>query len=303
MKTKRTQYWINVLLTALAALILTIAALAVWFSYKQVQAYMHPARYHVTGDFLKTSHIPYQDVELTTEDGVKLSAWYTPPKPALSGVEGNGVVILVAHGHGAHRPENIYALFAGQGYGVIAWDFRAHGDSGGEFTSLGYYEVLDAKAALDYALAQPDVKHIGAWGGSMGGVTMIRATVKYPQIKALVSDSAFSTLEDEMNLRVPYPVINPLIRFFAEKQTGLSLDSVRAVDDIRKISPRPVFIIQSSNDAMVPLDSALRLFENAGEPKELWVKDRAYHLGMYDFYPEEYTEKVIAFFDKYLLEQ
>ena len=61
---------------------------------------------------------------------------------------------------------------------MLAWDFRAHGKSGGEFSSLGYYEVRDVKAALDYALAQPDVKHIGAWGGSMGAVTMIRAAAQ-----------------------------------------------------------------------------------------------------------------------------
>ena len=50
------------------------------------------------------------------------------------------------------------------GYGVLAWDFRAHGASGGDTCSLGYYEQLDAEAALDYALAQPGVKHIGRVG-------------------------------------------------------------------------------------------------------------------------------------------
>ncbi len=295
MKTKKWRYLLNLFLAAIAALLFGFAIVVVSLSYKKTQAYMHPARLHATGGFLKLNNIPYQDVELTTEDGVSLAAWYTPSK--------NGALMLVAHGHGGRRPEDIYALFASRGYGVLAWDFRAHGDSGGEFTSLGYYEVLDAKAALDYALTQPGVKHIGALGESMGAVTMIRATAQYPQIEALVSDSAFATLSDEMDKRVPYPVINPLIRFFAEQQTGLSLDQVRAVDDIRKISPRPVFIIQSSNDAMVPLDSALRLYENANEPKELWIKDKAHHVQMYKFYPEEYTKKVIEFFDKYLLRQ
>jgi fermentation-respiration switch protein FrsA (DUF1100 family) len=292
MRIKKLRYWVNIFFTVFAALALTIAGLAVWFSYKQAQAYIHPARLRVATGLLDANQIQYQEIELTAEDGTKLAAWVTPSQ--------NGALILVAHGHGACRSQEMYALFASHGYGVLAWDFRAHGESGGEFTSLGYYEVMDAKAALDYALAQPNVNHIGAWGGSMGGVTMIRAAAEYPQIEALVSDSAFSTLKDELNLRVPYPVINPLIKFFAEQQTGLSLDSVRAVDDIRSISPRPVFIIQSSNDKVVPLDSALRLYENAGAPKELWVKDRAHHLEMNAFYPEEYAEKVISFFDMYL---
>ena len=110
--------------------------------------------------------------------------------------------------------EDIYALFASHGYGVLAWDFRAHGDSEGDFTSLGYYEVLDVEAALEYVLAQPGVEHIGGWGGSMGGVTMIRSAAKHPEIEALVTDSPFSTLDDELDFRVPYPVIRPLNSFF-----------------------------------------------------------------------------------------
>jgi fermentation-respiration switch protein FrsA (DUF1100 family) len=301
MKMRTGRYWLNIFLAAVAILFVGLGGAVTALSYRQARIYMHPVRSIATGDLLKESNIPYREIELTAEDGVKLSAWYTPPQPALSGGEGNGAVILVAHGHGAYKQEDIYALLAGHGYGVIAWDFRAHGESGGGFTSLGYYEVMDAKAALDFVLSQPDVKHIGAWGGSMGAVTMIRAAAKYPQIEALVSDSAFSTLPDELNIRVPYPVLNPLIRFFAEQQTGLDLDLVRPVDDIRRISPRPVLIIQSSNDRMVPLDSALRLYENAGKPKELWIVDKANHLSIYARYPETYEEKVLGFFERRLL--
>ena len=289
----RLRYWLKIFLAGTIAFILAFAVLIVWFSYKQAQAYLHPARGYATGDLLTANNIQYQDIELTTEDGIKLSAWYTPPQ--------NGVVILVAHGYGAIRPEDFYVLFASHGYGVLAWDFRAHGKSGGDFSSLGYYEVMDVKAALDYALAQRDVKHVGAWGGSMGAVTMIRAAAQYPQIEAVVADSPFSTLEDLLSVRVPYPVIRPLIRFFVEMESGVSMDTVRAVDDVRKISPRPVYIIQGMGDKAVPPDSAQRIFDAAGEPKFLWVEAEVPHLNMYTYYREEYTRRVIGFFDEYLL--
>ncbi len=292
----RWRYWLNLFLAAIIILILGFIGLVVNFSYKQTQSYMHPARQHSTGEFLKANNIQYQNIELTTEDGLKLAAWYTPPH-----TEGSGVVILVAHGHAASRPEDMYALFASHGYGVLAWDFRAHGDSAGDFTSLGYYEVMDVKAALDYALAQPGVKHVGGWGGSMGAVTMIRSAAKYPEIEAIVTDSPFSNLVDELNVRVPFPVLRPLIRFFAEWQTGLDLNDVRPVDDVALISPRPILIIQGMKDGMVPLDSAQLIYDAAGEPKQLWTEPDAGHLGMYSSHPEEYTEKIIGFFDKYLL--
>lgn len=286
-------YWTRLMLAASFSLLLGSAGTILWISYQQTISYLHPARQTASGALLNASGIDFKDVELMTEDNVKLSAWYTPPT--------NGAVILVAHGYGDKRPEDFYALFASHGYGVIAWDFRAHGKSEGEFSSLGYYEMLDAKAALDFVLAQPGVEHVGAWGGSMGAVTMIRATAHYPEIEALVADSPFATLQDEMDLRVPFPIMRSLIRFFAERKSGVTLDRVSPVDDIARIGPRPVFIIQGMADGMVPLDSAQRLYEAAGEPRQLWVEKDAPHLNMYAYYKTRYTKRVIRFFDEYLL--
>jgi uncharacterized protein len=286
-------YWTRLMLAASFSLLLGSAGTILWISYQQTISYLHPARQTASGALLNASGIDFKDVELMTEDNVKLSAWYTPPT--------NGAVILVAHGYGDKRPEDFYALFASHGYGVIAWDFRAHGKSEGEFSSLGYYEMLDAKAALDFVLAQPGVEHVGAWGGSMGAVTMIRATAHYPEIEALVADSPFATLQDEMDLRVPFPIMRSLIRFFAERKSGVTLDRVSPVDDIARIGPRPVFIIQGMADGMVPLDSAQRLYEAAGEPRQLWVEKDVPHLNMYAYYKTRYTKRVIRFFDEYLL--
>jgi fermentation-respiration switch protein FrsA (DUF1100 family) len=287
------RYWVRIAIAIVLSLVITFAGTLVLFSYQQTQDYLHPARQRVSEELLNTYGIEHQKVELTTEDNVKLAAWYTPPQ--------NGAVILVAHGYGDRRSEDYYLLFTQKGYGVLSWDFRAHGESGGDFSSLGYYEVLDAKAALDFALAQPGVEHIGAWGGSMGAVTMIRAAAQYSEIEALVADSPFATLEDEMNLRVTLSAMRPLIRFFAERATGVSFDTVQPVDEIAKISPRPVFLIQGMEDAMVPLDSAQRLYDAAREPRQLWLEEGIGHLGIFIEHKVKYTQRVIGFFDEYLL--
>lgn len=287
------QYWGRLFLFAFLALLLAAVGTVIGVSYQQAMGYIHPERHVASSDLLHADGIKFQDVELVTEDGIKLSAWYTPPQ--------NGVVILIAHGYGDKRPEDFYALFASQGYGVIAWDFRAHGKSGGNFSSLGYYETLDAKAALDFVLAQPGVKHVGAWGGSMGAVTMIQAAAKYPQIEALIADSPFYALKNEMDLRVPFPIMRSLIQLFAEWKTGVNPYLVRPIDEISKISPRPVFIIQGMSDSMVPLDSAQRLYDAAGEPKQLWEENGVPHLNMYAYYRTRYTNRTIKFFDQYLL--
>jgi uncharacterized protein len=282
----------NILLATMLAVALGATGAVVALCYLKVNTYLHPPRTIATGDLLRAGHIEYQEIQLTTEDGIKLRAWYTPPK--------NGAVVLLAHGHADKIPEEFYALFARHGYGVLAWDFRAHGESGGGFTSLGYYEVFDVKAALDYALDQPGVEHVGGWGGSMGAATMIRAAARYPEIEAVVADSSFSALEDVIPLRIPYPALRPFFRFFAELETGVSVNKVRPVDDIGRISPRPVFIIQGLGENAIPADSAQRLYDAAGEPRLLWTEMDVPHMNMFAYYRTRYENRVIEFFDEYL---
>lgn len=289
------KYWARLLLVALVSSLFAIVVTVVVLSYQHATGYLHPERVISTGDYLREHEIEFQNIDLITEDNVRLSAWYTPPQ--------NGAVILVAHGYGVSRPEEFYEIFAGHGYGVVAWNFRAHGESDGEFSSLGYYEILDVKAALDFALAQPSVEHVGAWGGSMGAATTIRAAAKYPEIEAVIADSPFASLKEEMNILVPFPPMRPMIQFFAQRESGVDMDWVRPIDDISKISPRPVFIIQGLSDGMVRLDSAQRLYDVVGDPHILWTEPGVPHLNMYSYYKKEYIRRVIKFFDGYLLDK
>lgn len=285
-------YWLRLASLAVISLALTFALLNIYASYRWVKAFQHPMRVVPSGDWLRENNIPFQEIELTAADGVKLAAWYTPPK--------NGTVILLAHGYSGHRPEDIHAMFAQNGYGVLAWDFRAHGASGGEISTLGYFEQLDVEAALDFALAQPDVKHVGAWGGSMGAATVILAAADHPQIEAVISDSAFPTLEEIMKLNTPVKIMQPAIIFFDDWFSGAEVDQVSPVNEIGRISPRPVFIIDGWDGAAIAMNSPYRLFDAAGEPKQLWAEDGVPHLGTYGHDPQEYKKRVIEFLDQYL---
>lgn len=192
------------ILSFVAKIITVLAIFIIVLGFAEVDNALHPPRIIPPGNTLRENKIEFQQLDLVTEDGIRLSAWYTPPR--------KGAVILLAHGYGDNRPEWVHALLAKKGYGVLSWDARAHGESDGEISTIGYLEVLDVKAALDYVETQPDVNHIGAWGGSMGAATLIRATAQFPQIEALFVDSSFASLNDEFDFLVPYPVINPLAK-------------------------------------------------------------------------------------------
>jgi fermentation-respiration switch protein FrsA (DUF1100 family) len=284
--------WLR-LLSILFKVILMLVLLAIVALSIGVNDALHPPRRIPQGKTLRKFNIPYQSVNLLTEDGVRLSAWYTPPR--------KGALILLAHGYGNDRPEWVYEMFAKKGYGVLAWDARAHGESDGEISTIGYLEILDVRAALDYALAQPNVEHVGAWGGSMGAATLVRATARYPEIEALFIDSSFASLEDVFDFLVPYPLINPLAKFITQIRTGISMDDVSPIDDIGKISPRPVYIVQSTGDAVAPPDSGEKLFNAAGEPRFLWIEENAPHMQTFLDNPRRYKRRMIEFFDEWLL--
>jgi fermentation-respiration switch protein FrsA (DUF1100 family) len=285
----RTRPILLILLTVLALFALIIVGIG----YVEVNKVLHPPRRVAGGKTLRELDIPYQSIDLLTSDGVRLSAWYTPPR--------NGAVILVAHGYGDHRVVWVHEILVRKGYGVLAWDARAHGTSGGDISTIGYLEVLDVKAALDFALSQPGVEHVGAWGGSMGGATLIRAAAQYPEIKALFVDSPFASLEDELNYLIPYPIINPLARMLAQAETGINVDDVSPLKVIGQISPRPVYLVQGTGDRTAPPDSAERLYQMAKEPRFLWVEENVPHLAMYADKPRRYKKTLIEFFDAWLL--
>lgn len=274
---------------AAAVLLLSIVLIA----FAEVNNVLHPPRIIPPGNTLRKHQIEYKPVKLITEDGIRLSAWYTPPQ--------EGAVILLAHGYGDNRPEWVHVMLAKKGYGVLSWDARAHGESGGEISTVGFMEVLDVKAALEFARAQPGVEHIGAWGGSMGGATLIRAAARYSEIEALFVDSSFASLEEELRFLAPYPFVNSLTQFIVSARIGIDLEQVNPMDEIGNISPRPVYIVHSQADIVAPPDAGERLYNAAHEPRFLWLEQDAAHLAIYLENPRRYQRRLVDFFDAWLL--
>ena len=70
---------------------------------------------------------------------------------------------------------------------------------------------------------------------------------------------------------------------------------------MHSISPRPVLLLQGGRDAIVRRDSGQRLYDAAGEPRQLWLEPTLGHCEFGSARPKEYEKRVVAFFDRYLL--
>ncbi len=295
-KGKGLRYWLNLLLFALAVSTAGAGITLAGLGYRAAVNYVHPVRAERAADDTPARYgIAYQDLELQTGDGIILKAWYTP--------SANGVIILSAHGYKGHRMADVHAFFARNGYGVISWDARASGESGGDLCTLGYFEKADVQAALDFALRQEGVRHVGGYGQSMGAATILQAAADMPGIEAVVADSSFVSAEQMLKSVIDYPVLRPAIRFFAEREAGVALREIRPVAVIARISPRPVLIIQGEQDTYVPAESAPQLYAAAGEPRSIWTGPRMGHVMMFERMAVEYQRRVIGFYDAYFIEQ
>ena len=65
-------------------------------------------------------------------------------------------------------------------------------------------------------------------------------------------------------------------------------------------APRPLLMIHGGADSYIKPDMARALFDLARAPKELWLVEKAKHNQSIQVAGEEYKQRVLAFFDRYL---
>ena len=232
---------------------------------------------------------------LTTEDGVTLQCWYTPPE--------NGVVILLIPGAGNSKTQmQPYAeILTAHGYGVLALDLRGHGESGGKTNRLGWEGSRDVAAAVRFLESRQEVISIGGLGISLGGEVLLGAASQVPEIEAIVADGAthrclseLLTLESERTLwrnftaRVMYAAVG-ILR--GEKEPLPLLVSAQ------EASTTSFLLIAAGNN---PLEVSFNLLfqETLVDRSNLWVVPEVNHTGAYIKYPQEYEDRIITFFDQ-----
>lgn len=281
-------------------LALVLSVLVLLLARWQAQMLVHPMRFVHERTPADVGLSDYQTLTLTTSDGVDLAAWYVPPPQKPGGA------IIYLHGISARRDQLLSEgrMFHDLGYGALFLDFRNHGESSGEVTTMGVLEVRDVRAALDYLLAQPEIDRdrIAIFGNSLGASTGLLAAAEMPEISAVLALSPYSSLlgvvgdRAATDFRLPKRPPADLVLWFAGRLSGTDLYAADPLAVIDQIAPRPILLIHGKRDTTTPYTSSERLIAAAGENTDLWILEDAGHGDFFYWEPDAYIERITTFF-------
>ena len=246
--------------------------------------------------------LTYDAVTFRTADGVDLAGWYVP--------SANGAAVVLLHGAGSTRAATLdhAAVLARNGYGVVLFDARGHGESGGRAMDFGWYGDEDVAAAVAFLQQRPDVdpQRIGAVGLSMGGEEVIGAAAAVPAIRAVVAEGATGRVAaDKVWMSDVYGGrgwIQERIESITYGLTDLltAADPPIALHDaVAVAAPRPVLLIAAGNVA--DEGDAARFIRSASPATvEIWDVPESGHTDGLATHPDEWEHRVVGFLAEHL---
>lgn len=242
--------------------------------------------------------------DLLTDDGVRISGTKLQVEPASDEPAWIFVHGLLAH----HRAPGLreFAESLTRHGPVWAIDLRGHGLSSGECT-LGNLESLDVSSAVEHVRRTTD-RPVILVGFSMGAAACIRAAALHCEVEAVVAVSGPAEWHGARRWAAHVtrsiwktPGGTTLLRHL----TGVRikpgwLESESPASVVGKIAPSPVLIVHGSADQFFPLEEARLLFENAQEPKDLWLIEGGGHAEGFFMQPAKPIDplRVDAFVDR-----
>jgi fermentation-respiration switch protein FrsA (DUF1100 family) len=223
---------------------------------------------------------PAGGTTLRAADGVPIDACHDAgPRDPTPG----GLAMVVAHGFTGswRRPalRRVASVLSTAG-GVISFDFRGHGRSGGRST-VGDREILDIEAAVCWA-RELGYGRVTTLGFSMGAAVAIRHAGLHGGIDAVAAVSGPSRwyYRDTGPMRRAHWVIErPLGRLVGRValRTRVSAEGWHPVpaspcELAARVSPIPLLIVHGDADPYLPVEHAERLYAAAAEPKAIWIE-------------------------------
>ena len=228
--------------------------------------------------------------------------------------EKNKTIVILVHGFSDSSSGMAYLAesYFEKGISSLAVNLYAHGESAGNFSSLGDASA-DGRDILSWFnflrnRFGSDTKII-LHGVSMGGATVIQAAFTYgiPAI-LVVSDCASSDFSVQMknSVRKFFPkgfisalLVNGIIffasftSFFVNGFFFCKNSPVKVLRDSKKADYSvPLLIMHGENDTLVPIIHAEKIYNSASEPRKFLRVKNAPHIGSWFYDKDRYMTEI-----------
>ena len=244
-----------------------------------------------------TVGLAYEEVTITTSDGVRLAGWYVPSS--------NGAAVVLRHGSGSTRSNVLPEadVLARHGFGVLMVDARGHGGSGGRAMDFGWHGDADIAAATAFLAGRDDVdrNRIAVVGSSMGGEEGIGASASDRLIRAVVAEGAMARtaadkgwLSDEYGVRGWFQEQVEAVQYWlADRLTSAS--SPVALRSAVAASGTTRYLLITAGAVPDEANAAAYIAGAAPDRVETWNVPDAAHTDGLAVAPEEWERRVTTF--------
>jgi uncharacterized protein len=223
-----------------------------------------------------------EDISLKV-DGLKIGGQIhlpdnvEPPYPAVILCHGvpSGIVDPTDGGYPL-----LAKTIAAEGFAVMTFSFRGSGISEGDFDIAGW--THDLKAAIDYLWNLPDIDigHLFLTGFSAGASVSVFVAAEDKRISGVIACACPADFSAISEVSRPQMTIDYFrkIGIIRDPAFPPSLENwlndfrrVNALHSVADISPRPLLLVHAREDNVVPVSHAQKLFDKAGEPRQIII--------------------------------
>ncbi len=201
--------------------------------------------------------------------------------------------VCVCHGIPARIPDPTdrgYALLAErichEGFAVFIFNFRGAGYSGGNLDMPGW--ARDLKAVVDYlwTLAEVDRSRLSLLGFSGGAAVSVYVASQDNRVSSVVTCACPAEFTLVAKVEESQSIIDHFrsIGVIRDKGFPHSIEQwlggfrhISPINYVAGIAPRPLLLVHGSEDELVAVADAHRLYDKAGEPKQIIIIDGAGH--------------------------
>jgi fermentation-respiration switch protein FrsA (DUF1100 family) len=252
-----------------------------------------------------------EEVSVSSKNNYKLFGTYIKNGKATEDT------VILLHGIGGSRWTMLkyVDMYLDKGFNVLIYDGRAHGESGGNNITYGYYEQTDLDKWVSYIHGKNKGGIVGVHGESMGASTALlhsRLNENKKRVDFYIVDSAYSDLDELLTIRMledynlKVGILAKTVLFYSniinKLKNNFSFIDASPKYELDKVTT-PIFFIHGSDDKYVPKYMSEEMYNLKPGMKELYIAPNSTHVQAYISNPELYIEKTYNFLETIILKK